>query len=165
MRLFGGGNRTRAKKGQLDFRHVAAASALAQGKSAKVAAEAAGVSERQIENWKNEEAFVELKDSFVETLVAQARLKMPESTILDKANRLASMQEVHDRAMRRMSDPKLDLDEFVALGKLRIDVLDKASKDLGQHGQPLNPEGEKGLPFVLNLQHSGVIDTEVADAS
>lgn len=158
MSLFGG-KRTRSRRGQFNAPQVFAAQALAEGKTAAAAAEAAGVTARTIENWKTDKAFQDLVDSYVQDVVAKARLNLDDATVTRKRNRLMMAQKIFDAVLQRL-DEELDIKDQVQLSKLGLDTISTVSKELGQEGKPLEgTSDETGLPVVnLGIKPGGVIE-------
>lgn len=156
--MFGSQEKEEGGKGkQLTAAHVLAAQALAAGKTALQAAEDAGVHERTIENWKKERWFQSMQKDFVSSMVAAAKMELSSTTLLSKKNRLTGMQEIWE-ALRLKGAKAEKPGEVVAIAKAQLDILQAVSKEIGEEGQPLVAKDEEtGLPFVMSLEHPGVI--------
>jgi hypothetical protein len=149
--------RRRSRKGQTDARHHLAAQAVAAGKNQDEAAVEAGVSVRILYEWRQEEWFQAMVDSYSISITAAARMQMSEGAIKSKLARLVTLEEVKEHALHRMRSSEKVSDGLQA-GKLAIDAVDQAAKELGELGKPLQAEDEKGNP-VLNLE-AGQVDPE-----
>jgi hypothetical protein len=155
--------RRRSRPGQIDARHHVAAQALAAGKNQDEAALEAGVSIRTLYGWtRNEPWFTDLVNSYALSITAAVRMQTSEGAVKSKLARLTVLEEVKEVAMKTMRESSKATD-IAQAGRLAIDAVDQAAKELGELGKPLQAEDQQGNP-VLNLEAGQVDPEEDSDA-